>query len=218
MSRLPYRGKENAFMNNFAELCGDVAAAPVFSHENHGCRFVSFPLRVLRLSGTADVPNVIVPEAVSGGIEIGRRIRLSGQLRSHNNHNPRPDGLPNRLLILMWARCWEPCDDAYENHIVLTGTVCREPVYRRTPYGREISDIMLRVERPGGLPGAPKRCDYLPCVTWGSVARMAAALPPHSRLSVSGRLQSRAYTKIIDGQCERRTAYEVSVSEAIAAV
>ena len=77
---------------------------------------------------------------------------------------------------------------------------------------------MLRVERPGGLPGMPKRCDYLPCVTWGSVARMAAALPPRSRLSVSGRLQSRAYTKIIDGECHSRTAFEVSVSEAVAAV
>ena len=205
-------------MNNYAELCGDVAADPVFSHENHGCRFVSFPLRVLRLSGTADVPNIIVPEALSAGLETGRRIHVCGQLRSYNNHNPKPEGPPNRLLILMWGKTWEPCDDDYENRIRLTGTLCREPVYRRTPYGREISDVMLRVERPGGLPGMPKRCDYLPCVTWGSVARMAAALPPRSRLSVSGRLQSRAYTKIIDGECHSRTAFEVSVSEAVATV
>jgi len=205
-------------MNNFAQLVGDVAAVPVFSHENHGCRFVSFPLRVLRLSGTADLPNVIVPEALSAGLEEGRRIHVCGQLRSYNNHTPRPDGPQNRLLILMWGRSWEPCDDDYENRVMLSGTLCRVPIYRRTPYGREISDVMLRVERPTGIPGMPRRCDYLPCVTWGSVARMAAQLPPHSKLSVSGRLQSRGYTKVIDGESFERTAYEVSVCEAAAVV
>ncbi len=196
-------------MTNFIELCGDVATPPVLSHENHGVAFYTFVLCVKRLSGAEDLPNIIAPAHHIAHVEPGRRIHISGQLRSYNNRG----GAGNRLQISAWAKVLEPTACDYQNHVALTGILCRQPIYRCTPYGREITDLMLCVERPG-TPAAVRRYDYLPCVTWGSVARMCATAQARSRVSLTGRLQSRRYIKVEGSDSVPRTAYEVSVSDA----
>ena len=120
------------------------------------------------------------------------RLRLFGQIRSWNSRSPQG----NRLRLSAWAKSLERCDDGFDNRVALTGVLCRPPVYRCTPYGREITDVMLRVERtlPPDARGADARrprCDTIPCVTWGSVARLCAALSPGDAVRFEGRFQSR---------------------------
>lgn len=200
-------------MENVLHLCGDIKAAPTISHESHGIVFYTFPLSVERLSGAWDTLNVIAPEAMCRRCAEGARMRLFGQVRSYNNHGA--EG--SRLQISAWAKSLEESADACDNRVLLHGVLCKPPVYRCTPYGREITDIMLRVER--GMPpellntARRPRFDYIPCVTWGSVARMCAALEPYTPVTFEGRLQSRAYMKTIGTETQTRTAYEVSVAQ-----
>ena len=204
-------------MENVLNLCGDIAAEPTASHESHGAVFYTFPLRVLRLSGTEDLPNVIAPEAMLKRFTAGDRVRIFGQIRSYSRRTE----TGNRLLISAWARSVEAAaGEPYDNRVSLTGTVARPPIYRCTPYGREITDVMLACERPippqtvqDGASRPKPRCDYIPCVTWGSVARLCAGFDPHTRVSFTGRFQSRPYTKIVDDIPTERIAYEVSVAE-----
>lgn len=198
-------------MENILHLTGTAAADPVWSHESHGLPFYTFPLEVLRLSGTADTLNVTAPAAMCRSLTAGVRLRLFGQVRSHNSRGP----AGSRLRILAWAKSLEPTDEPDANRVTLSGVICRPTVYRCTPYGREITDVMLRVERtlpPEASPRRP-RCDYIPCVTWGSVARHCAGLAPGTPVRFEGRLQSRTYTKTLDGVPEQRVAYEVSVAQ-----
>ena len=129
---------------------------------------------------------------------------MTGQIRSYNNREP--EG--RRLVISVLAETMTLCSAAHDNRAELLGTICRAPVYRRTPLGREICDVMLAVNRPY------RRADYLPCILWGRTAQEAAELPVGTQLALTGRLQSREYIKMLGTTAERRTAYEISAISA----
>lgn len=187
--------------NNHVELWGVPESAPVLSHENHGQTFYQFPMIVPRLSGQSDRIPVLLPSPMIDQIQPGIPLRLTGQLRSFNNKS----GQGNRLIITVFAYELSPGDEESRNEIHLTGIICKPPVLRRTPLGRNICDIMLAVSRRYG------RADYLPVITWGQLALRAGSMGVGEALSLEGRVQSRTYTKLVDGIPEERTAYEVSV-------
>ena len=187
---------------NAAELEGRVLAAPVFSHENHQTRFYRFFLSVPRLSGQSDTLPVLAAQAQLPLIVPGEALHLQGQLRSYNNRS----GAGARLVITVLVRASGPAEVGEgENRLVLSGALCKPPVRRRTPLGREICDLLLAVNRPYG------RADYLPCIAWGSLAALCGSLTVGDRLRLEGRLQSRRYRKVTAEGEEERTAYEVSV-------
>ena len=190
---------------NFVQLRGAAAGEPEMSHENHGQRFYRFPFAVRRLSGQADALHVIATgEQLEGLLPLeDRRLSLEGQLRSFNNKS----GQGSRLVISVFAQLLVPAEDEGEdlNAIQLRGVICKPPVLRRTPLGRCISDMMLAVNRRYG------RADYLPCIAWGSLAAHCGALDVGDKLRLEGRLQSRRYHKLIDGEQVERTAFEVSI-------
>ena len=187
-------------------LRGSLAGLPAFSHENHARRFYRFFLEVERLSGPADVLPVIAAEDVLNTMDLsgGGRIEVRGQLRSFNSRAPSG----RKLILSVYAAELETSDEGPENLVELTGALCKPPVYRRTPLGREICDVMLAVSRPY------HRTDYLPCILWGRTAQAAAQLPPGAQLALTGRLQSREYVKLLPGGSETRVAYEVSAAAA----
>lgn len=191
-----YRGE------NKIVLRGQAAGAPAPSHRNHGVDYYAVPLRVPRLSGVDDVLNIITPDPDPALWAPGQWVSVQGEVRSYNNRS----GQGSRLVITVLARSVQA--DALEegeNRLVLAGALCRKPVARRTPLGREICDLLLAVNRPYG------RADYLPCIAWGSLAAHCAGLDVGDRLRLEGRLQSRQYHKLIDGEQVERTAFEVSV-------
>ena len=192
--------------DNRIELCGSLAELPQFSHENHDRRFYRFVLEVERLSGAVDLLPVIVPEAVLEAMDIsgGSMLAVGGQIRSFNSRMPGG----RRLVISVYAEKLETCEEEARNVVELTGVVCKEPVYRRMPLGREICDVMLAVNRPY------HRADYIPCIFWGRTASEVAACSVGDALSLTGRLQSRAYVKMLENGTENRTAYEVSAMTA----
>lgn len=190
------------FHFNRARLCGTVMTDPAVSHANHGEEFCRFFLSVQRLSGQADLLPVVVSRRTltENPIQVGDTVTVQGQLRSFNNKS----GVGARLVIDLFARS-VTAGGEYCNHIELSGTVCKAPTLRRTPLGREICDVILAVNRRYG------RADYLPCIAWGAIARETAALTVGSPMALVGRLQSRTYSKALEGGCEERIAYEVSV-------
>ncbi len=209
---LNYKPMKGLGSMNKLKLCGQIASEIVYSHSTRTREYSTFKLSIKRLSDAEDLPDIIVPSEVilSSGIKSGDFVSVDGQLRSYNNKNAKE----NKLKINAWALCLEKCEPNYQNDVELIGTVCKQPIYRQTPYGREITDLMLSVERPNVSEYLPKRYDYLPCITWGSVARMCADLTPHTKIHLLGRFQSRQYVKMIDGIGYDRTAYEISVSRA----
>ena len=146
-------------------LRGELTELPRFSHENHGRSFDRMTLEVERLSGVRDIIHVIADHALLEELDptAGTMVEVEGQVRSFNNRT----GEGRRLIISVYAASILACDGLPENRVYLRGRICREPVYRRTPLGREICDVMLAVERRYG------RTDYLPCILWGSLARLA---------------------------------------------
>ena len=192
--------------NNYAELCGTLAAPPALSHENRQERFFTFPLETQRLSGTIDRVNVVVRERLLAEMPLEEPARLcvTGDVRSFNNRR----GPGAKLVITVFAHDITPCDEPYDrNLILLSGTLCKPPNLRTTPMGRDICDLMLAVNRRCG------RSDYLPCICWGRRAREAGSLSIGDRIGLSGRVQSRPYIKLVDGVPIEKVAYEVSVAE-----
>ena len=191
---------------NHIVLRGSLICLPQFSHENHGRRCFRFSLEVPRLSGTVDTLPVIAQEDVLNAMELsdGEMLTVTGQVRSHN---VRIDG-KRRLLIFVFAELILCEDGEPLNEVTLSGPICREPTYRRTPLGREICDVMLAVPR------AFRRADYLPCILWGRTAQECAQYHTRDVLHLTGRLQSRVYTKVTDSGSEERTAYEISALSA----
>lgn len=188
---------------NQIRLCGTLDSAPTFSHENHGRRFYRFLLAVERLSGTVDRLPVLADWALMDAADAawGEQIQVTGQLRSFNQSAP----TGRHLILSVFAETLELCCEPPDNRAELTGALCRDPVYRRTPLGREICDGMLAVNRPY------HRTDYLPCIFWGRTAREIALCSVGARIHLTGRFQSRDYTKLLpDGTADQRTAYEVS--------
>jgi len=188
---------------NHIFLVGVVGAPAMRSHENHGITYYQFPLRVSRLSGTQDVLNVVITDAVleSGLVAPGATVAVEGEVRSYNNRS----GTGSRLVITVYARRLERGEGEHKNELTLAGVLCKPPVFRRTPLGREICDMMLAVNRRYG------RADYLPCIAWGGVAAWCGKLSVGDALKLNGRLQSREYTKEQNGQITTRVAFEVSV-------
>ena len=196
--------------NNRAYVAGTVTSEPVFSHEVLGERFYDLTLDVKRLSDRSDTLPVTVSDRLLGDFspEIGDRLGVSGQLRSYNKQC---EGR-SKLIIRVFARELDDGEGGVPNRIELEGYVCKPPVYRVTPFGREICDMLLAVNR------AYNKSDYIPAIVWGRNAKYAGEFAVGDRVSVTGRLQSRIYQKTLpDGSTEERVAYEVSVSQICAA-
>ena len=190
-------------IRNHAVLRGILAAAPAFSRVGRGGRFFIFPVETRRLSGTADTINVSARESLLRSAEImeAGRIQVTGELRSFNNKR----GEGARLVITVFAKELGFTDGEDMNVIELAGTLCKPPNLRVTPMGRDICDLMLAVNRRCG------RSDYLPCICWGRRAREYSQLQVGDRLSLTGRIQSRPYIKLIEGEPVEKVAYEVSI-------
>lgn len=190
---------------NIAQLCGVIAAAPVFSHSGRGESFYTFPLEVARLSGATDKINIIVRDELMESIQLceAEKICVVGELRSFNNKS----GEGAKLVITVFAKELYLCDDDDLNEVHLVGTLCKKPNLRMTPMGRDICDLMLAVNRRYG------RSDYLPCITWGLKARETAEWDTGTMVTLDGRIQSRSYVKIVGGDPVEKTAFEVSVTD-----
>ena len=190
---------------NSAQLCGVIAAAPVFSHSGRGESFYTFPLEVARLSGATDKINIIVRDELMQSVELreAQKLCVKGELRSFNNKS----GEGAKLVITVFAKELYLCDGDDLNEVHLVGTLCKKPNLRMTPMGRDICDLMLAVNRRYG------RSDYLPCITWGLKAREASDWDTGTMVTLDGRIQSRSYIKIVGGDPVEKTAFEVSVTD-----
>ncbi len=196
--------------NNQVTLMGEIVSDFAYSHEIYGEGFYMVDVKVNRLSDSADIVPLMVSERlldVSQNYE-GYKIAVLGQFRSYNRHEERK----NKLVLSVFAREIEFIDEVGENgktnQIFLDGYICKEPIYRKTPLGREIADLLLAVNRPYG------KSDYIPCICWGRNARYASGFEVGSRCAVWGRIQSREYMKkLSEEEAEKRVAYEVSVSK-----
>lgn len=187
---------------NQIRIRGSLQNLPQFSHENHGKQFFRFFLEVPRLSGAVDILPVVADGWVLSQMDLsgGEMLTVTGQIRSHNS---RTDGV-RHLLIFVFAQSIICEDGEPMNEVLLQGPLCKEPTYRRTPLGREICDVMLAVGR--GF----KRADYLPCILWGRIAQEISQCHTSDTIQISGRLQSRTYTKQTEEGPQERTAYEIS--------
>ena len=194
---------EEVNISNYAMLRGVLSEPPRFSHRSRDERFFRFSLDVCRLSGAVDTIHIIARETLLASLEPGggEKLCVCGEVRSFNNRS----GVGAKLVITVFARELWLDDGEDENIIELRGALCKPPNYRITPMGREICDLMLAVRRRYG------RSDYLPCIAWGASAREAADWDVGSTVWLSGRIQSRAYQKLIDGVPVEKTAYEISV-------
>lgn len=184
-------------------LHGRAGGAPSLSHANHGIDYYIFPLEVERLSGSLDILNVVLSEELLADcpVQPGVDYLVTGEVRSFNNRS----GVGGRLIITFFARTLEPSQGEHANQLELAGTLCKPPVLRRTPLGRDICDLLLAVNRRYG------RADYLPCIAWGALAHTCGDLTVGDPLSLTGRLQSRKYRKVDGTREEERTAYEISI-------
>ncbi|ADQ46111.1 single-strand binding protein/Primosomal replication protein n [Caldicellulosiruptor kronotskyensis 2002] len=199
---------QNPLENNRVYLCGKVVTPLNFSHESFGEKFFTFKLEVPRLSQQKDILIVTVSDRllINVNLEAGSLVEVLGQFRSYNN----PSNVGNRIILTVFARDIknvESIDPSKNiNEIFLNGYVCKKPQYRTTPLGREITDILLAVNRLYG------KSDYIPCIAWGRNARFASTFQIGDNIKIWGRVQSRDYQKKLeDGRVEIRTAYEVSI-------
>ena len=196
--------------NNQVVIMGEIVSNFEFSHEIFGEGFYMVDVKVPRLSDSSDIIPLMVSERlIDVGEEYqGLNIMVQGQFRSYNRHEERK----NRLVLSVFAREIEFVDETPEssktNQIYLDGYICKEPIYRKTPLGREIADLLLAVNRPYG------KSDYIHCICWGRNARFASNFSVGTRCEIWGRIQSREYMKrLSDDDAEKRIAYEVSVSK-----
>ena len=201
--------------NNHITLVGKVTSEKRFSHEIYGEKFYIFDLSIPRLSGNADNIPITISERLltENDLPIDSKISVEGQFRSYNCYQ----GEKNRLILTVFAKEIEFMENQEEeipvgkdittNEVVLDGYICKKPIYRKTPFGREIADILLAVNR------SYNKSDYIPCIAWGRNAKFCETVPVGAEIRVVGRVQSREYEKKHeDGTVEKRIAYEVSVS------
>ena len=189
--------------NNKILLRGRLDAPPAFSHSNHGVEYLMIPLAVRRLSGAEDTLHVVAAQEQLANLvlEPGAPLTVRGEVRTFNNRS----GVGRRLVVSVFARELSQEDGEDENRLELSGTLCKPPALRATPLGRTICDMILAINRRYG------RADYLPCIAWGSLAYRCGSMEVGDHLALEGRLQSRIYTKEVDGQLQERTAFEVSI-------
>ena len=206
---------DKVFTNNHVTIAGQVVSDFRYSHEVYGENFYVVDIEVCRLSGSSDTIPVMVSERL---LDVGRNLQglylmAQGQFRSYNRHEENH----NRLVLSVFAREvqisetalpeWET-EHQNPNAIFLDGYVCKAPVYRKTPLGREIADVLLAVNRPYG------KSDYIPCICWGRNARYAQQFEVGAHVQIWGRIQIREYQKLIgEDEYEKRVAYEVSVNK-----
>lgn len=199
---------ENYIANNRAEVIGEVLDEPVFSHEIYGEKFYIFTLCVPRLSGISDDVKVMISERLMQEVTIkpGEKVEIEGQFRSYNSY----ENGDNRLVLTVFAkdiRHAELGEDKNPNSLYLNGFICKAPVYRTTPFGREITDLLLAVNR------SYNKSDYIPVIAWGRNARYCKNINVGDNIKIWGRIQSRVYQKhISEDEVIEKTAYEVSVS------
>ena len=201
---------DKVFDNNQVSIAGEVISDFTFSHDVFGEGFYVLEVVVSRLSNSYDMIPVMVSERL---IDVkqdykGKFVEVLGQFRSYNRH----EESKNKLVLSVFAREVKMVDELSENakpnHIFLDGFVCKPPIYRKTPLGREIADVLLAVNRPYG------KSDYIPCICWGRNARFAESFTVGGHVQIWGRIQSREYhKKVTDIDFEKRVAYEVSVSK-----
>ncbi len=196
--------------NNKVFISGEILTDAVFSHEVYGEGFYEMNVLVKRLSGQGDVLPVTISERLISDrdLKVGVTINALGQFRSYNKLL----GGKSKLMLTVFVR--ELLDEVSlrnPNSIVLTGYICKQPIYRTTPFNREIADILIAVNR------SYNKSDYIPCIAWGRNARFAKSLAVGDKIAVSGRIQSREYQKkITDDDVKIMTAYEVSISKLVA--
>ena len=201
---------DKLFENNQVTMIGEIVSEFEFSHEVYGEGFYLVDISVSRLSDSVDYIPLMVSERLVDVTQsyIGETISVSGQFRSYNRHEEKK----NRLILSVFVRELEFVDeiedDIKSNQIYLDGYICKEPIYRKTPLGREIADLLVAVNRSYG------KSDYIPCICWGRNARYASSFEVGSHVEVYGRIESREYIKKIgEEQTEKRVAYEVSVNK-----
>ncbi len=201
--------------NNHLILVGKVTSEKRFSHEIYGEKFYIFDMEVPRLSDTTDVIPVTASERIINDelLTIGNKLIIKGQFRSYNSY----ENEKNKLILTVFAKDVIAADSVNEeekeeiertsNEVTLIGYICKKPIYRQTPFGREIADILLAVNR------AYNKSDYIPSIAWGRNARFCQNLPTGTEVKIVGRVQSRNYEKKYeDGRVENRVAYEVSIA------
>ena len=206
----------NFLENNYITLVGKVTGEKRLSHEIYGERFYIFDLEIPRLSGNSDIIPVTISERIITDemLTQGKKLLVKGQFRSYNSY----ENEKNKLILTVFAKDIIEVNeeentqnemvkkDVITNEVVLIGYICKKPIYRQTPFGREISDILLAVNR------AYNKSDYIPCIAWGRNARFCQDLEVGTQVKIVGRVQSRTYEKKFeDGTVEQRVAYEVSV-------
>ncbi|MBQ9659232.1 MAG: single-stranded DNA-binding protein [Clostridia bacterium] len=212
----------NYLENNYLTLVGKVTGEKEFSHEIYGERFYTFKLSIPRLSGNADIIPITISERIitDDMLTEGKKLLIKGQFRSYNSYqNER-----NKLVLTVFAKDVQEVKDeevegneeveeneivkkeATINEVVLIGYICKKPIYRQTPFGREIADLLLAVNR------AYNKSDYIPTIAWGRNARFCQTLEVGAQVKIVGRVQSRTYEKKYeDGTVEQKVAYEVSI-------
>ena len=210
----------NYLENNYLTLVGKVTGEKEFSHEIYGERFYTFKLSIPRLSGNADIIPITISERIitDDMLTEGKKLLIKGQFRSYNSYqNER-----NKLVLTVFAKDIQEVKDEEENEeveeneivkkeatineVVLIGYICKKPIYRQTPFGREIADLLLAVNR------AYNKSDYIPTIAWGRNARFCQTLEVGAQVKIVGRVQSRTYEKKYeDGTVEQKVAYEVSI-------
>ena len=201
--------------NNQLVLVGKVTSDKRMSHEIYGEKFYIFDLSVPRLSGNADIIPITISERLllEEDLEIGKNVIIEGQFRSYNSY----ENEKNKLVLTVFAKeikfaedqeeDFKPTKENTSNEVILNGFICKKPIYRKTPFGREIADILLAVNR------AYNKSDYIPCIAWGRNARFCENIPVGTEVRIIGRVQSRQYEKKYeDGTSEIKIAYEVSVA------
>ena len=201
----------NYLENNYLTLVEKVKKKKKFSHEIYGERFYVFNLEIERLSGNSDIIPITVSERLLTELEleIGKKVKVEGQFRSYNNY----ENERNRLILTVFAKEIIEVEEETEekdeitNEVVLVGYICKKPIYRQTPFGREIADVLLAVN------SAYNKSDYIPSIAWGRNARFCQNMEVGTEVKIVGRIQSRNYEKKFpDGTVETRVAYEVSIA------
>ena len=207
----------NYLENNYLTLVGRVTGEKKFSHEIYGEKFYTFNLSIPRLSGNADIIPITISERLisEDTLTEGKKLLIKGQFRSYNSYQNEK----NRLILTVFAKDIQGIEEPAEqeendivkkeettNEVVLIGFVCKKPIYRQTPFGREIADLLLAVNR------AYNKSDYIPTIAWGRNARFCQNLEVGAQVKIVGRVQSRQYEKKYeDGTSEMKVAYEVSI-------
>lgn len=194
-------------LNNYVKVSGEVVSEFTFAHEFYGEKFYNFYIKCNRLSDTSDIlPITISERLITDNIKpIGTPISITGQIRSYNSY----ENNKNHLILSIFAKEVEygVNEDENPNTVIINGYICRKPVYRTTPFGREISDMLIAANR------SYNKSDYIPCITWGRNAKFVSTLNIGENIKITGRMQSRKYQKkVSENEIIEKTAFEVSVS------